>query len=436
VAVVHAAIAAALADHVLPTASIAVALSGGIDSMVLLDALALLARDRGIDLSAVHVNHGISPYAAHWATFCAEQCALRGVALVTRTLTLRLAHSSNLEAVAREARYRALREIDADVIALAHHANDQAETVLLQLLRGAGPRGLAAMARFLPGVPALWRPLLDLRGATLAAYAAERGIAWIADESNADTHHRRNFLRHEIAPALAARFPGFPATLSRAAALQAEASELLDALADDDAQGAVVAGKLDGARLSALSPPRARNLLRWFLHRHGLRSPSSARLADMLRQLVAARPDARTRIHHDGSEIGCHRGLIVVHMPTPPPFAQAWHGEAEVHLPGGTLAFAPTRGSGMAAELLARHPVVLRPRTGGERLQTTANRPRRALKKLLQDAGVPEWQRQGLPLVWCGDQIAAVPGIGVDRAVQAAAGEAGWAGDWRPTLPR
>ena len=153
---------------------------------------------------------------------------------------------------------------------------------------------------------------------------------------------------------LTAHFPGFPATLARAAALQAEASELLDALAQDDAQGAVVAGHLDGARLGALSPPRARNLLRWFLHRHGLRSPSSARLADMLRQLVAVRADARTRIHHDGAEIGCHRGLIVVHVPTPATFAHAWHGEAEVHLPGGTLVFEPTRGSGMAAELLAR----------------------------------------------------------------------------------
>ena len=433
-AVVYAAIAAALADHVPPAAPIAVALSGGIDSMVLLDALVPLARTRGMTVSAVHVNHGISSHAGRWATFCAEQCALRSVDLVTRTLAPRLAHVANLESMAREARYHALRGIDAGVIALAHHADDQAETVLLQLLRGAGPRGLAAMPRFQPGTPALWRPLLDLTRNTLAAYGAQRGIAWIVDESNDDTRHRRNFLRHEIAPALTGHFPGFPMTLARAAALQAEASELLDALGQDDARGAVVAGRLDGARLVALSPPRARNLLRWFLHRHGLRSPSSARLADMLRQLVAVRADARTRIHHDGAEIGCHRGLIVVHVPTPATFAHAWHGEAEVHLPGGTLVFEATRGSGMAAELLARQPVVLRPRAGGERLQTTANRPRRALKKLLQDAGMPEWQRQGLPLVWCGDKVAAVPGIGVDLAFQAATGETGWTVDWQPKM--
>ena len=127
--------------------------------------------------------------------------------------------------MAREARYHALRGTDADVIALAHHADDQAETVLLQLLRGAGPRGLAAMPRLQPGTPALWRPLLDLTRDTLAAYGAQRGIAWIDDESNDDTRHWRNFLRHEIAPALATNFPGFPTTLARAAALQAEASD-------------------------------------------------------------------------------------------------------------------------------------------------------------------------------------------------------------------
>jgi tRNA(Ile)-lysidine synthase len=434
IAVVHAALAAALAVHVPPAASIAVALSGGIDSMVLLDALALLARPRGAALSAIHVNHGISPQAERWAKFCAEQCAARNVALVTHRLALDLAHSANLEAVARNARYDILRKAGADVVALAHHADDQAETVLLQLLRGAGPRGLSAMPRFAPGTPALWRPLLDLTRATLATYASERRMAWIEDESNADTHYKRNLLRHDIAPRLAAHFPGYPATLARAAEHQSEVSDLLDALAAEDAAGAALPDALDCARLTTLSPARARNLLRWFLREQGLRSPSEARLADMLRQLAAARSDARTRIEHDGAEIGCHRGLVVVHARSPSlsAFVQAWHGEAEVALPGGTLAFEPVQGCGMAASLLARGLVTLRSRAGGERLQLAANRPRRAVKKLLQDAGVPPWQRQALPLVWCGERLAAVPGVGIDLAFQAATGETGWAIDWRP----
>jgi len=432
VAVVHAALAAALTDHVPADASIAVALSGGIDSMVLLDALAPLARSRGSPLSAIHVNHGISGHAERWTMFCAEQCAARGVELVTHRLTLGPGHQANLEAVARVARYDVLRKANADVIALAHHADDQAETVLLQLLRGSGPRGLAAMPRFAPGVPALWRPMLDLTRATLASYAAERSVTWIEDESNADIHYKRNLLRTHIAPRLAADFPGYPATLVRAAEHQAEVSDLLDALATADAASAVVAEGLDGNRLAALTPARARNLLRWFLRSQGLRSPSEARLADMLRQLAAARADARTRIEHDGAQIGCHRGLIVVHAPSPSTFEHTWHGEPEMALPGGTLTFEPTQGSGIASTMLSNHPVTVRPRAGGERLQIAANRPRRAVKKLLQDVGLAPWLRQALPLVWCGDRLAAVPGIGVDLAFQAAIGESGWTVDWRP----
>ncbi len=403
--------------------------------MVLLDALVPLARARGAAVYAIHVNHGISPHAERWEQFCAGQADTRGVALVTHRLVLGPGHRANLEAVARKARYDALRAADADVVALAHHADDQAETVLLQLLRGAGPRGLAAMPRLQPGKPALWRPLLDLKRRTLASYATVRGVAWIDDESNADIRYPRNLLRREIAPRLATHFPGYPATLARAAEHQAEANELLDALAVHDAAGAILPEGLDCARLGTLSPSRARNLLRWFLREQGLRSPSQARLDDMLRQLAEARADARTRIAHDGAEIGCHRGIVVVHAPSPVAFVRDWHGEAEVALPGGTLAFIPTQGSGMTATLLARLPVTLRSRAGGERMQVAVNRPRRAVKKLLQDAGLAAWTRQALPLVWCGDRLAAVPGVGIDLAFQAGPDESGWAVDWRPATP-
>jgi tRNA(Ile)-lysidine synthase len=435
---IQAALASALAEHVPATASIAVALSGGIDSMVLLDALAPLAQARAIAFSAIHVNHGISPHAPAWAAFCAEQCASRGITLSTIRLALGPGHRANLEAVARHARYRALRSAQVDVVALAHQVDDQAETVLLQLLRGAGPRGLSAMPRYQPGTPALWRPLLDLTRAALAAYACERGLAWIDDESNANTRYKRNLLRHDISSRLAAHFPGYPATVARAAEHQAEASGLLDTLAMEDAAIVAVPGGLDCARLTALAPARARNLLRWYLREQGLRSPSTALLGDMLRQLVAARPDAHTRIEHDSAAIGCHRGLVVVHASPPSPlaFACTWHGEPELPFPGGTLSFERVQGNGIAAAQLALHPVTLRSRAGGERLQLAANRPRRALKKMLQDTDMPPWQRQTLPLVWCGDRLAAVPGIGVDLAFQAARDEPGWAITWQPASGR
>src|SRR5208283_933594 len=285
---VDAALAAALTEHVAPGARLAVALSGGIDSMVLLDAAAARAAQHGILLSAVHVNHGLSPNAERWAQFCGRQCALRGVALVTHRLSLKRRRGESLEALARSARYDCLLGSDVDVVALAHHADDQAETLLLQLLRGAGAHGLSAMARYRPGRPAVLRPLLGLTRATLAAYAAARGLVWIDDESNAERRHARNFLRHEVAPLLAARFPGYPATLARAARHQAEVAELADALAAIDAAGVLDANGLDRERLAALPAARARNVLRAFLRAKGLRPPSEARLAEMLRQLEHA----------------------------------------------------------------------------------------------------------------------------------------------------
>jgi tRNA(Ile)-lysidine synthase len=190
---------------------------------------------------------------------------------------------------------------------------------------------------------------------------------------------------------------------------------------------------LDRAQLAGLSNARAANLLRWFLRREGLRPPSDARLADVLRQLRSASGDARTRIAHDGAEIGCYRGRVVVHAPAVAPFAVAWQGAREIHLPGGVLAFEEADGEGIASAKLALAPVTIRSRAGGERIRLANNRPRHAVKKLLQHADLTVWERQALPLVWCGDKLAAIPGVGVDVAFQAAAGEQGWRLDWRPT---
>jgi tRNA(Ile)-lysidine synthase len=340
----------------------------------------------------------------------------------------------SLEALARSARYERLLAHEVDVIALAHHADDQAETVLLQLLRGAGPHGLAAMPAYRPGRPALLRPLLDLPRALILACAKARKLAWIEDESNADRAHTRNALRHDIAPLLAARFAGYPRTLARAARHQAEAAQLLDELARSDAAGAVDANGLDSARLGALSRPRARNLLRWFLRTQGLRTPSEARLADMLRQLVGAAADARTRIVLDDVEIGRHRGRIAVHLTPPGAFELLWQGEPEVALPGGVLAFQRKLGAGLAGPKLERARVMLRSRVGGERIRLAVDRPTRTVKQLLQEAHVPPWLRQSLPLVWCDDDLAAVPGLGIALKFQAAPGETGWTLDWRPAV--
>jgi tRNA(Ile)-lysidine synthase len=404
------------------------------DSIVLLDALHALAPRFALALSALHVDHQLSPNAGRWAEFCAAACAARGVRLEIARVDVARRAGQSLEATARAARYRELLSADADIVALAHHADDQAETVLLQLLRGAGPAGLAGMPRHRAGAaagqPALLRPLLDLPRATLAACANARGLAWIDDESNADRRHKRNLLTLDVAPLLAQAFSGYPSVLVRASGHQAEASVLLDELARQDA-GDTNDG-LQRAALAGLSPARARNLLRWFLRSEGLRPPSAARLAEMLAQLQTAGPDARTRIVHDGAEIGCHRGRIVVHAAAAGAYARRWRGETSIDLPGGILRFERTRGDGIAAAKFDAAIVTLRSRHGGERIQLAANRPRRAVKKLLYDAQLPIWRREALPFIWCGEELAAVPGIGVALAFQAQSDEDAWRVDWRP----
>jgi tRNA(Ile)-lysidine synthase len=443
---VSCAIDAALAlARIRPSSVVAVGLSGGRDSMVLLDALASLAPARGISLVAVHVHHGLSRHADAWERFCEDACAARGIRLSVHRIGVDRASGNGLEAAARAARYDAFSTVDADYVALAHHAEDQAETVLLQLLRGAGPRGLSGMPPLRPGSsgPSLLRPLLLVPRAAIAAYAEARDVAWVEDESNADISLRRNFVRHEIAPRLAAIFPGYPLTVVRAAIHEAESAQLVDELAELDARDALafderLGDTLDRRAFSALAaaaPHRARNVLRWFLRRRGLRLPSTARLAAMQQQLAHASDDARVRISHDGVELGVHRGRIAVHAAAVPEFALKWQGESLLALPHGTLEFAPVSGAGLAAALLRQGPIMIRSRAGGERIRLAGNRPRQTVKRLLQGAGVPAWHRGGLPLVWCGDHLAAVPGIGVDAAFAAFADGPGYDVRWYPADP-
>ncbi|MEO8305866.1 MAG: tRNA lysidine(34) synthetase TilS [Betaproteobacteria bacterium] len=421
---------------------IAIALSGGRDSMVLLDALHRIAPECAVALCAVHVHHGLSTNADAWAQFCAAECAKRGILLDVQRVRIERKGGASLEATARTARYAALATAAADFVALAHHADDQAETLLLQLMRGAGSHGLAAMPRQRASTkgPALLRPLLALPRAALVAYANARSLAWVDDESNANTDVRRNFIRHEIAPRLAQAFPGYPATLARSAAHQAEGAKLADELAKLDAEGVVDADAARGATLDraaligldARAPHRARNLLRWFLRLHGLRPPSTARLAQMHHQLVHAAADARVRLPHGGAEVGIHRGRVVVHPPAVAPFALRWQGEVLLALPHGTLEFALAEGTGEARAALGRVDVTIRSRAGGERIRLGGDRPRQALKRVLHEAGMPTWLRDSLPLVFCGDALAVVPGVGVDVAFVAIANTAGYAVHWHP----
>lgn len=287
-----------------------VAYSGGLDSTVLLHCMQALRAQSGFALTALHVHHGLQPGADVWAEHCAAVCADWAVPLTIERVTVAVG-DKGLEAAARAARRRAFAAQAVDAIVLAQHRDDQAETFLFRLLRGAGTRGLAAMRAVSPMTdgPDLWRPMLTTSRVEILAYAQAHALRWIEDPSNADLTYTRNFLRLGVLPTLATRFPAVGSILARTAEQMAEDAALLDELAALDAEGAGDAeGGLSCARLAVLTPARARNLLRGWLARSGV-FIDRARLDDLLKQALAA-PDAHPEIHIGERCLKRSRGLL------------------------------------------------------------------------------------------------------------------------------
>lgn len=424
-------VADSLGRHVPRHARLALALSGGRDSVVLLHVLLAMRASHPFTLSAVHVHHGLSPHAGEWAEFCARLCAAQAVDLATRHVEIAGDDPAGTEAAARRERHRVFSRIDTDFLATAHQQDDQAETLLLQLLRGAGPRGLAAMPelRHRAGWRAAhWRPLLGVGRDAIDAYATAHGLAWVEDESNEDVRYRRNALRQLVLPQLARHFPGCPATLARAAALQAEAAGLLEDLARLDAQGALRDDRLDCAALGRLPAPRARNLLRHFIEQHGMPMPNARLLNEALSQLLGARDDARVRVHLGAAELWRFRGgAYLVAPPLAPSGPVTWRGERAIWVPAAAtwVHFETVADAGLRHDALRAGRVVLGTRQGGERLRLQAAGPRRSLKKLMQEHAIPPWHRDRLPLLWCDGELAWAAGIGLSADLRAASGEAG-----------
>jgi tRNA(Ile)-lysidine synthase len=403
------------------------------DSVVLLHLLHSLEPRFEWRLSALHVHHGISPNADAWANFCTELCARYAIPLHVEHVDiapLRAAHG--IEAAARKLRHAAFAKQSCDFVALAQHADDQAETLLLQLLRGAGVKGAAAMPFVKPAsahMHATLRPLLDTPRSVLLEYAQQHSLQWVEDESNADDSYPRNFLRHRLLPLLEQRFPAYRATLARGAQNFAEAAELLDELAQQDAQGWVVDTPLDISILCALSHSRSKNLLRYFLHRCGVPMPQGVQLDDMLRQLCTARQDAAVCVGFVGWQVHRYQDKVYA-LRAAGAFDQGlvlfWNGEAELNWPAldTRLIFSPTTGQGISHAKLQRAPVTLRLRSGGEALRPHPNAATRSLKNLLQECHVPPWQRERLPLLYCGDELVCVVGVATAAAYQAQGNEA------------
>jgi len=406
----------------LPAGGVVVGFSGGLDSSVLLHALASLAAARERGLRALHVDHGLHPRSVEWATHCSAFAGRLAIPVIAATATVATA-GKGIEDAARDARYRAFAEHlqPGESLALAHHADDQAETVLLKLLRGAGPQGLGGM-RVLRDFASgrLWRPLLALPRESLRDYALAHGLRWIDDPSNLDTNLRRNFLRAEILPRLTQRWPDAIVAIAHSAAWARAAADFVD----DHAQRALA--QLQGADPSASGdhscpptlawrawlqlPDALRDpVLRLWLRALGYDEPAHFHVAELERQLRTSADDRAPCLRWDQCELRRYRELLYAMrplVPVPENWHTDWNGSLLALPGGGTLAL---RGEGAS---VAKTPddrlLTVYYRNGGEHIKPAGSAHTRELRLLLQEAGIPPWQRDRIPLISMDGELIAV----------------------------
>ena len=419
---------------------LALAFSGGLDSTVLLHLLIEVNKVLLFQLSAHHVHHGLSPNADNWADFCQQVCLKLNIPFALSKVNINKNSGLGTEATAREARYKALLRPDADFICpdfilLAHHQDDQAETLLLQLARGAGVKGLAGMAAM---SGKLLRPLLDVPRSDLEAYAKQHHLTWIEDESNTDTALDRNFMRHKVLPILEKSYPSIRQTLSRSAQHMADANALLDELAHFDAMQAGFVAETNTtiglSTLKNLSEPRVNNCLRWWLSQNGLQMPSQQQLQQINQQLMHAKSDANIAIKLKENLIlkrYQNRAYLVPNLPPNAPINLVWQGENMIDLPNKTqLIFSKKMGEGISLRKIENAPLRIKFREGSERFKPQLSRPHRSLKVMLQNANMPPWQREQLPLIFMDETLVIIPNMGVAAGLQASSDELGLVVNW------
>ena len=398
-----------------------VAFSGGLDSTVLLHALVPLREELRVPLLAIHVDHGLQQDSGAWSKHCRGVAERLGVDFLSRSVEVQLESGKGPEASARDARYNALHsELRfGDWLMSAHHREDQVETLLLNLIRGSGPMGIAGIGiirRFGPGW--LVRPLLESSRNELLEYANREALSWVEDPSNIDRRFDRNFLRHDILPRLGARWPDIAARLQRSAAHAGEASRLLADLARIDLES--LGGRperLPIDRMLGLSAARQRNLLRLALRQLGLSTPTAMQLERILNEVIPAREDAQPLVTWPGAAVRRYRNglyLLPEGLQGSPTTIEVASDKVPVGPGLGILEFIPGQARGLSEDLLERG-IQIRFRKGGEEFQPYGQTHTRKLKKLLQEEGVLPWMRDRVPLVYAGDDLVAVGDLWLAR---------------------
>ena len=405
-----------------------VAYSGGPDSTALLHCSVQAQLD--VPLTAVHVDHQLHTESADWVRHCQAQCDAFGVELLVRKVCVGTAGVS-VEADARRARYAALRELMEPhaVLLTAHTLDDQAETVLLQLFRGAGVDGLAAMPRCAQfGVGSHLRPLLGITRAVVNDYVVSKGLKTLADPANTDDRFDRSYLRCEVMPRLASRWPGIVKTLSRASGHQADASALLRTQAQHDLVGVkTAAGGVSATALLSLDPKRRINVLRFWLRAETTVAPPSWVVHRVESELLGARGDAVPMVQWAEFAIRRYRAELHLTPQLSDTVAGEWPWQVpeSVEFAHGRICIEPTVGAGLRLSDLQQDALTIGFRVGGETLRPAGSAHVRRLKSLFQEAAVEPWRRSRIPLIFNGNELVAVAGYWVAEGHQAVGDEPG-----------
>ncbi|MFP3341157.1 tRNA lysidine(34) synthetase TilS [Halomonas sp. SIMBA_159] len=382
-----------------------VALSGGLDSSLLLTLAAQVCHSSGYRLHALHVNHGLQAAAADFESHCQRLCQHLDVPLTVERVAIE-SQGEGVEGAARRARYAAFAKYvqPGDTLWLGQHQDDQAETLLLAALRGSGIRGLAGMPyrREWCGI-VLLRPWLSVSRQTLADTAHALSLTWCEDPTNRDLALDRNRLRHDVLPTLTQRWPGAVRSLAQSAGLAGEADALLASYASEElATLRLSPGCLNAAALAALPLPRQRLLIRTLCQQLELPTPPQARLDSLIRQLMASQ-DAQVLVEWPGvqARVWRRRLYLMTALAALPDWQTPWNGEPGVSTPLGPLQLR------LEGDVFQAEPLMLRWRQGGEVL-VLPGRGRRDLKRLLQEGDIPPWERERMMVVMAGERCLGV----------------------------
>ncbi len=410
-----------------------IAYSGGVDSHVLLHLLAKSNHPQLTNLAAIHVDHGLNHDSPRWAQHCADSAADLKVDFISIKANVCNIESVGMEAAAREARYRALQQAltQNDILLTAQHQEDQAETLLLQLFRGAGPKGLSAMAsHFMLGETETIRPLLNVSQTDILNYAQKHQLQWIDDPSNIETRWNRNYIRHKLWPDIIERWPSAAQTISRSAEHCAETSELLDGLAEQDLALLNIdktSVSLPIEALLALSPARCRNVLRHFFLWNKYLLPSRVNLQRIIDEVCLAKQDANPLVSWSGVEIRRYQGQLYVMSPLP-----SYNHKQTINIDsfqdikledGQIIEWYKAEGKGLKLSISAE--ITLRFRQGGEKIKPQGEPHHKSLKHLFQQWSIPPWQRDRIPLIFCDDKLVAVVGYCIDDLYSVSDGQQG-----------